>query len=1169
MALNSALKGKLALTTAALALFTGYGRRSYAGSCTPLIGPAIICSGAANAGTDAQQTLTATGAGSVVTATGFGINTSGATAIAVTGSGTAINFQDTNASTITGATNGLQVTNNGTGSTTITTSGTVTGTSGIGINTYNGTRSTDLTLTASGQVSGGTAGIYVLNKGTGATAVTTTDEVKGGLFGIFANNSIANGGKGGTSLTITASGDVTGNTRGIVAYSDGTGSTTITTTGDVTATTGTAIGAKVTRGGAGTSLTIDTSGTVFGGYNGIQAYNSGSGATTITATGPVTGNANTGIAANNSGRTTGLTINAVDVTGARFGIGATSSGSGPLTVNATGTVTATGATGTGIFVGTTGYGTVGDVTVTASGTVTGGKYGVVANNGAGRSTKVTTTGTVTGTTGFGIGVVTGGRATDIIVDASAGVTGGVAGINIGNGGSGSTTVIAKDAVTGTSQAGISVANFTGATDILIDASGPVTGGQVGILANNFGRGTTTVVTTGTVEGTEQDGIYVANVLNATDIVVETLGDVKGGRDGISAWNAAKGDTTITTGAKVTGTDAGIRVVNEATGGATTKVNVESGSLVEGGSSAVDLSANDGQTSALNNAGTLRNTSGLSSALAITSKGTSTTVENTGLVTGTVVLSDLGNSFNNASGAVWNTANGANDFGAGTDKLDNNGGTVIAAASSGLAETTSFDGLETFTNGGLVTMRDGGATDVTRTSGDYVGNGGVMAMDTYLGTDGSPTDLWVINGDASGSTTLAIANAGGPGALTTNDGIKVVQVDGTSTSDAFHLASTLTAGAYDYNLFYGGVTDPNDQDWYLRSVGLSGSTQTALPYTDTLVNFAEATLGTLQQRTGNRIWPNGAPAETIWCKDAAQNYRCTPTGEQNASYANGGPVIYGQGAWGRVGGQYSSFDPKSGTPYTQSIGFLQAGYEGVAYESGAGELTVGAFATVGTSRADIDVSKDPVTGAARSGKITSTGYGLGANLTWLGNDGLYADTIGQFTWYDSDLSNKAGGNNSGWSSLLSLEVGKRFDLGSGWSVVPQAQLAWTHADFDSFTDINGSPVSTGDGDSLKGRLGLRVENLTSWKNAQGKTDRLQLYGIANLSYQFLNGTSVEVAGASFTQQNKRLWGEVGLGGNYAWNDEWSLYGEADYAAALSSGSGDNYSVRGTAGLRYRW
>ncbi|CAM5770353.1 hypothetical protein LMIY3S_03145 [Labrys miyagiensis] len=80
-------------------------------------------------------------------------------------------------------------------------------------------------------------------------------------------------------------------------------------------------------------------------------------------------------------------------------------------------------------------------------------------------------------------------------------------------------------------------------------------------------------------------------------------------------------------------------------------------------------------------------------------------------------------------------------------------------------------------------------------------------------------------------------------------------------------------------------------------------------------------------------------------------------------------------------------------------------------------------------------------------------------------------------------------------------------------------------------------------------------------------QLQVYGTANLSCEFLDGTSVEVAGTRLDQKGRELWGEVGAGGTYAWNDKWCVNGEASYAAAFASGG--NYAVKGTVGLRYRW
>lgn len=95
--------------------------------------------------------------------------------------------------------------------------------------------------------------------------------------------------------------------------------------------------------------------------------------------------------------------------------------------------------------------------------------------------------------------------------------------------------------------------------------------------------------------------------------------------------------------------------------------------------------------------------------------------------------------------------------------------------------------------------------------------------------------------------------------------------------------------------------------------------------------------------------------------------------------------------------------------------------------------------------------------------------------------------------------------------------------------------------------------------------MRLENL-SRNVANGQ--RLQGYGIANLTYDFLNGTSVNVGYTPLTQDAEKLWGEVGLGGTWAFNDRFSLYGEGLYSTALSD-FGDSYTVRGTVGLRYTW
>jgi autotransporter family porin len=100
------------------------------------------------------------------------------------------------------------------------------------------------------------------------------------------------------------------------------------------------------------------------------------------------------------------------------------------------------------------------------------------------------------------------------------------------------------------------------------------------------------------------------------------------------------------------------------------------------------------------------------------------------------------------------------------------------------------------------------------SGDYVGNGGQWIFNRALGDDTSLGDQLVINGNSSGTASVSVRNAGGAGALT-QEGIRLITVAGQSDAQ-FSLQGRAVAGAYDYFLFKGGVSTPDDGNWYLRS-----------------------------------------------------------------------------------------------------------------------------------------------------------------------------------------------------------------------------------------------------------------------------------------------------------------------------------------------------------------
>lgn len=318
------------------------------------------------------------------------------------------------------------------------------------------------------------------------------------------------------------------------------------------------------------------------------------------------------------------------------------------------------------------------------------------------------------------------------------------------------------------------------------------------------------------------------------------------------------------------------------------------------------------------------------------------------------------------------------------------------------------------------------------------------------------------------------------------------------------------------------------------------------------------LPTMQQRVGNRYWgvvdENEGEAS---CGALTTTYNC--------------PVIEGQGVWTRIEGLHSRLDPSSSTSATRydvDLWKLQAGVDGLLHEADDGSLLIGGL-NLQYGRAWSDVSS-----VFGRGGIGTTGYGLGATLTWLDENGFYVDGQATATWFDSDLSSRTAGStladgSRGFGYALSVETGKKIALDDEWTTTPQFQLMYSHVRFDAFDDEFGARVSSDRGESLIGRLGITADREHNWLDDDGKLRRTHLYGIANLYYEFLDGSEVNVAGVGFASRNDRLWGGIGLGGSYNWDDDkYSVYGEVSANTSLES-FGDSYSIQGTVGLRLRW
>ncbi|WP_051927444.1 autotransporter outer membrane beta-barrel domain-containing protein [Ruegeria halocynthiae] len=311
-ALGRVLSGVSAAAIGAALTFGG--GTAQAGSCTTSDGTNFVCSGAAAPGMDTTVGGTVPPGGGSINATTtseFGLDVSSGNAVEVTAD--SITITDTNNSTIRSVT--------GNGVLTVSTAGT--------------------TITTNGAVIG-RDGVWARNNGAGALAINVNNVTGTSNYGIYAD-----GNGNTTSVSITASGTVTGQGDGIDAHQGGPGSMTIMVN-DVVGYGSVGIDADSYNSNS-TTMSITTSGTVAGSSRGIDARHLGRGALTITANNVQgTSSSSTGILARTVGGADIAVTTTGTIAGGRTGIETSKfAGAGPATITVSGTVQ--GGSGYGIY----------------------------------------------------------------------------------------------------------------------------------------------------------------------------------------------------------------------------------------------------------------------------------------------------------------------------------------------------------------------------------------------------------------------------------------------------------------------------------------------------------------------------------------------------------------------------------------------------------------------------------------------------------------------------------------------------------------------------------------------------------------------------------------------------------------------------------------------------
>ena len=396
------------------------------------------------------------------------------------------------------------------------------------------------------------------------------------------------------------------------------------------------------------------------------------------------------------------------------------------------------------------------------------------------------------------------------------------------------------------------------------------------------------------------------------------------------------------------------------------------------------------------------------------------------------------------------------------------------------------GVATFTNSGIIDLQSNPAAgDVLVITGarqagvagpgTYISNGGTLRLDTVLNQGGgfpaTQSDTLVVDGTsvgAGGPTNMAIRNANGTGALTVGDGILVVQVldPERSAAGAFTLAHPVTAGAFDYFLFHGGVSPGSQPNWYLRNTLVPGPTpapgEVLPPSTGAPIPLFQpdvalksvvpsvartlglVTLGTFNERQGDQFLLRGDMRGGAWGRWFGQQ-----TSEHFAQGAR--PDFDGTFAGFQAGADLSRFESISG--HNDRIGF----YVAQAHATGAVHGLV-----------------DGIEGAA-AGHMDLDAMSIGGYWTHLGPSNWYIDAVLQGTdLHGLPLNSRGISNNvSGRALAASIEGGYPFPL-TPWLVFePQAQGIWQSLSLDNTRDPF-STIAFDHSEVLTGRIGALLQ-----------------------------------------------------------------------------------------------
>ena len=446
------------------------------------------------------------------------------------------------------------------------------------------------------------------------------------------------------------------------------------------------------------------------------------------------------------------------------------------------------------------------------------------------------------------------------------------------------------------------------------------------------------------------------------------------------------------------------------------------------------------------------------------------------------------------------------------------------------------------NAGTIDVQDAAAGDTITAGGGYTG-GGALRLDVDF--TGNQADTLTIGGNVvAGGTTIFVADisTGAP----SGEDILLVDVTGSTADGDFTLdGGSISIGSETYRLAR------VDSQWFLTTARLFSPQNVAYEaYPRNLQALND--MPTHRQRVLDRTW-----------------------------LAGGDPRSGMAGFWMRASGGLRELDPTSSTAqqslgpsnidYDLSTAKVELGVDTLIGELERGRLVAGV--RLFTGKASLSGSSGGLNGDAVDGRIHTDAFGIGTGVTWYDRSDIYVDGQLQYVSFDSDLKSgttRLADGNDGSGYAASVEIGRSFALGDGFSITPEIQYVFSDVEFDTFSAPEGEVVSIDDGSTSEIRIGATLGFQSPGDRLEAGAANNRVHLSANLFRRLDTTTQVESAGTALVNDVRPWRAELAIGGSREWvgaiGSRSTLYADIAVGSDLGSRFDSGGSVSGRVGFK---